>query len=386
MRLRRRLLTIGHSYVVSLNRRLADALARAGEWEVTAVAPNAFDGDFGRHVLQTSASEACVVRGVDVLGSHPIHLMRYGRALKPILTGERWDLVHCWEEPYVLAAWQIARALPPDVPLVFATFQNISKSYPPPFRWIERTAMRRATGIVAFGHTVRETLRARGWSRVPTQVIPPGVDIERFRPDPSRRAATRRDLGWHDETPVIGFLGRLVPQKGLSVLTEALEHVSAPWRLLVVGSGPGGAAVRQWAARHPGRAAVVSGVAHDEVPAFVNAMDVLCAPSLTTPSWREQFGRMLIEAFAAGVPVIASDSGEIPFVVGETGIVVPEGDVAAWARAIDALLGDPARRITLAAGGRARAELEYAWDVVARRHLEFFEELVGAARRVAVPA
>lgn len=376
--MRRRLLTIAHSYVVTLNRRLAHELALAGNWDVTAVAPRRFHGDFGWHTLSVGADEACRVRGLDVHGSRSAHLMRYG-GLAEILR-EPWDLVHCWEEPYVVAAWQVARGLPAAVPLVVATFQNIPKTYPPPFNWIERRVMRRATGIVAFGRTVHETLAARGHGHLPTRVIPPGVDAGLFRQDAERRRTTRNGLGWHDDVPVVGFLGRLIPQKGLSVFTAALDSVTAPWRALVVGAGPEEAAIRDWAARYPGRVAIVTDAGHADVPPLLDAMDLLCAPSLTTAAWREQFGRMLIEAFASGVPVVASDSGEIPFVVGDAGVVVPEGDVAAWGTAIGGLLADAPRRAALAARGRARVDETFAWPVVARRHLDFFDELVGADR------
>jgi glycosyltransferase involved in cell wall biosynthesis len=118
-------------------------------------------------------------------------------------------------------------------------------------------------------------------------------------------------------------------------------------------------------------------VAHDGVPAHLNAMDVLCAPSRTTPRWREQLGRMLTEAMACGVPVIGSDSGEIPHVVGGAGLVAPEDDVAAWTRALATLLADGAKGDELAARGLARVRDEYALDVVARRHLDFFRGLAG---------
>ena len=118
-------------------------------------------------------------------------------------------------------------------------------------------------------------------------------------------------------------------------------------------------------------------MAHAEVPAHLNAMDVLCAPSQTTPRWREQFGRMLIEAMACGVPVLASLSGEIPYVVADAGVLLPEDDVAAWTAALTRVLTDAGLRRTLADQGLARARTEYAWPVVARRHLAFFDELVG---------
>ena len=370
---RRRLLTIGHSYCVELNRRLPQELARLGEWDVTAVAPARFKGDFGWHTTTAGPEEACRVVPVPVHFGGRVHTMLYGGDLGRLLH-EPWDVVHCWEEPYVASAAQIANATALRVPLVFATFQNIVKHYPIPFNWIERSAMRRADAMIAFGHTARIVLDERGWQQ-PARTIPPGVDVVHFRPDAAQRDDTRRRFGWTDETPVVGFVGRFVPEKGISLLMNVLDSLKTPWRALFIGSGPLAPQVEAWSRRHGGNVRVQSGVGHDEVPAFMNAMDVLCAPSQSTARWREQFGRMLIEAFACGVPVVASNSGEIPHVVGDAGVLVAEGDRAGWVTALTALLEDPARRAELVRRGRARAETIYAWPVIARQHLKFFEEL-----------
>ena len=374
---RRRLLTIGHSYCVTLNRRLADEIARRGEWDVTAVGPARFLGDFGWHVLEPGPAEACAIVAVPVYCSRRVPVMLYSRRLRAVLS-QPWDLVHCWEEPYVAAAAQVARWMPRGTPLVFATFQNIAKSYPPPFNWIERYAMARADGIVAFGHTVFDVLRQRGFTRVPARVIPPGVDVSHFVPDLHARAAVRRELGWQDDVPVVGFLGRLVREKGISLLTGVLDRLTAPWRALFVGSGPLEADLQAWARRYPGRAVLQPAVGHDQVARYLNAMDVLAAPSQTTERWREQFGRMLIEAFACGVPVVASDSGEIPHVVGDAGIVVGEQDADAWRHTLEHLLTNPARRHDLGERGRRRAADLFAWSVVAAQHLDFFESIIDA--------
>jgi glycosyltransferase involved in cell wall biosynthesis len=371
---RRRLLTIGHSYCVELNRRLPQELARSGDWDVTAVAPARFKGDFGWHTTTAGLDEACRVVPVPVHFAGRVHTMVYGRQLARLLR-EPWDVVHCWEEPYVASAAQVAHATALRVPLVFATFQNIVKRYPMPFNWIERSAMRRADAVIAFGDTARAVLEERGWQQ-PVRTIPPGVDVVRFAPDAARRDATQRRLGWADDTPVVGFVGRFVPEKGVGLLMSVLDRLTTPWRALFIGSGPLGPQVHAWSRRHGDRVRVQSAVAHDEVPAFMNVMDVLCAPSRSTARWREQFGRMLIEAFASGVPVLASDSGEIPYVVADAGVLVAEGDEAAWLAALGALLGDPARRAGLARRGRVRAETVYAWPVIARHHLDFFQELM----------
>lgn len=374
----KRLLTVAHSYVVGLNRRLAHEMAvqGAGEWEVTAIAPQAYTGDLRRIHVEPVPDEACRVESIPVLLDAVPPLMMYGRGLRAALRG-RWDVVHCWEEPYVAAGFQIARQAPASARFVFATFQNVAKRYPPPFNWFERAVVSRADGWVAFGRTIHDTQLARGhYAAVPSRVIPPGVDTDRFAPSAEARARIRRGLRWNDDTPVVGFLGRFVHAKGVRVLTSALERIGRPWRALFVGDGPERPLIEAFASAHPGSVAIATGVAHADVPDYLNAMDVLCAPSLTTAGWREQFGRMSIEAMACGVPVVGSDSGEIPHVVGDAGVIVPEADADAWASALDALLADDCARRALAGRALARARAQYAWPPIARAHLDFFSELL----------
>lgn len=372
---RRRLLTIGHSYCVAANRRMAHELALTGDWDVTVVGPARFRGDFRIHKTVRDPRERCAVEPVPVYFSGRVHTMIYGWRLRELLR-QYWDLVHCWEEPYVAAAAQVAAWTPARVPLVFATFQNIDKSYPPPFNWFEQYTRARADGLVAFGRTVFDVAAARGYSMARACIIPPGVDTVRFAPNPEARSRLRASLGWTDQVPVVGYLGRLVPEKGVRLLTDVLDRLTTPWRALFIGNGPLETDLRTWARRYGDRVALVTTVDHDGVPDWLSAMDVLCAPSQTTPRWREQFGRMLIEAFAAGVPVVASDSGEIPYVVADSGVIVAEQDAPAWERTLSALLPDVERRTALARYGRERAVREYDWRVVARLQSQYFRHIV----------
>lgn len=372
----KRLLTIGHSYVVGANRRLADEMARQGHgrWRVTAAAPSRYPGDLRDIALEPIENEACRVVPLPTYFARSPHVMLYG-GLRGLLA-EGWDVVHCWEEPYVASAAQIARLTPQDASLVFATFQNLGKTYPPPFSWMERRVLQRADGWIAFGDTVHEVQQRRnGYAKIPSKVIPPGVDTRAFAPAAADRIRIRAARGWDDEVPVIGFAGRFVPEKGLSVLAETLMRLTRPWRALFVGGGPELPRLQALSAAFPGRVSIATAVPHDEMPAHFNAMDVLCAPSQTTPKWREQFGRMLIEAMACGVPVIASDSGEIPHVVGDVGILVSERDVPGWTAAVDRVLASAALRRDLADRGLRRARTRFALAAVARCHLDFFEGL-----------
>jgi len=372
-----RILTIGHSYVVSENRRLAHEMGvqGRGQWEVTAVAPSTFRGDLGPLRAERRDGEALELRTVQARWNRHIHFMRYAH-LAAALRGN-WDVVHAWEEPYIAAGAQIAAAAPPSACFVVSTFQNISKQYPWPLSSYEESTMARADGWIAFGRTVHETLVAReGYAGTPSRIIPPGVDLGTFAPDTAAGAAIRQRLGWEDAVPVAGYLGRFEPQKGIETLTAALERCTTPWHALFVGGGSLEPFLQHFASRHPAHVRIITGVPHDEVPAWLNAMSLLCAPSVTTAKWREQFGRMLIEAMACGVPVAGSNSGEIPHVIEDAGLVVPEQDVEAWVRVLERVLPDPAERTRLGAVGRERAAATFSWPVVARAHLDWFEELL----------
>jgi phosphatidyl-myo-inositol dimannoside synthase len=374
----RQLLSVGHSYCVALNRRLTDEMARIGSprWQVTTIAPRLFRGDLGSIRTEASPCEASALRTLPAYLTGRIHVFFYGPELAAALR-DTWDMVHCWEEPFILAGGQVAWWTPRSIPLVFWTCQNVPKRYPPPFSRIEQYSVERCAGWIALGQTSVDALLSKGYGRRPHRVLPLGVDTKRFRPDRVARQHTRSRLAWTDGgPPVVGFLGRFVEEKGLKMLTAVLDDLRTEWRALLVGGGPLETDLRRWAELHGNRVRIVTGVEHSAVPAYLNAMDVLCAPSQTRVKFKEQFGRMLIEAFACGVPVIASDSGEIPFVVEDAGVIVGEHDRDAWADALATLLENPSNRRELEVRGLERARSVYAWPVVARQHLSFLEEVL----------
>lgn len=374
----RRLLSIGHSYCVALNRRLAEEMTRAGgsSWQVRAVAPSFFHGDLGPIRTQQNPREICGLNTVKAYLTRSLHMFFYGVRLHELLR-EQWDMVHCWEEPYVVAGWQVARWTPKKTPWVFWTAQNIYKNYPQPFASMERYCVNRCAGWLACGATTLASAAKRGYEGKPHQIISLGVDVEHFKPDAACTRRMREHLGWdHEGPPIVGFVGRFVEEKGVRALMQVLDALHSPWRALLIGGGPLEMEVRRWSHGHGDRVRILTGVTHSEVPRFINAMDVLCAPSQTTAQWREQFGRMLVEAFACGVPVIASDSGEIPYVVGQAGIIASENEQGAWVEGLGTLLESPKLRAEYSKRGLDRARTEYAWPIIARKHLEFFDGLV----------
>jgi glycosyltransferase involved in cell wall biosynthesis len=118
----------------------------------------------------------------------------------------------------------------------------------------------------------------------------------------------------------------------------------------------------------------------NDVPAELRRLDALALPSHTTRAWKEQFGRVLIEAMSCGVPVVGSSSGEIPNVIGDAGLIYPEGDVRALAATLGRLAEQPELYADLAGRGRARVLEHYTQAALARQYYEVYREMV--ARRV----
>jgi glycosyltransferase involved in cell wall biosynthesis len=378
---RLRVLTIGHSHVVRLNRRLAAALAAQG-WEVAAVAPQFMHGDLRPIPFEPDHDHSYTAHPVPAYGTRSLHTFLYGRTVRHLLR-DRWDIIHVWEEPFVLAGAQIAHWIPRSTPFVFVSYQNLEKRYPPPFRWTERYALGRAAGWVTGSQTVTDVLRNKPlYAAKPHALIPLGVDPVAFHPDAEAGKTVRRELGWDgDGPPVVGYLGRFVPEKGIALIVQALNNLKVPWRVLFVGGGPLEADLQAFANKFPDRVRIANAVPHDRVPAYLNAMDLLVAPSQTTPVWKEQLGRMLIEAFACGVPVVASDSGEIPHVVADAGIILPESNIAAWTETLGRLLTDAVERSRLGEAGLERCRQYYFWESVARQYDTFFRKILDSRKQ-----
>jgi glycosyltransferase involved in cell wall biosynthesis len=228
-----------------------------------------------------------------------------------------------------------------------------------------------------------EVLRRKGY-RGPVTILPAGIDPHVYNATPAVLTRTPGEV-------VLGFVGRIAEEKGLSTMLRALKLIeSLPWRLVVVGTGPYDAVFDAETARLGllDRIERRGYVPHTEAPAYLAALDVLLLPSETRPNWKEQFGRVLVEAMACGTPVIGSDSGEIPHVIAATGggLVFPEGEARALAQCIEALVTDPARRRAIGAAGRAHVRLRYTNDALARRFAESMVEAMATRRLATAPS
>lgn len=312
------------------------------------------------------------------------HIQLFAYDPRPIIKALREhqpDLIDMSHEPYSVAAAEIltlCKWFAPQVPIVMHTNQNIFRNYPPPFNWLEQRAFKRIAAAYACSETVREVLCAKGFDK-PAPVITYGVDTEAFHPRAAVKDASDRGL-------TIGFVGRMLPGKGLNVLANALEKLRAEaWQLLVVGDGPEreGFERRLSEAGLRDRAEFTGAINFALVPQYFHRLDLMVIPTETTKRIREQFGRVIVEAMASGVPVIGSTCGAIPEVIGDAGLVFPEGDADALAGALRRMLTDEDLRERLSLAGQARVE-QYSWERVAEKTYELYRQVLKSREKAAM--
>jgi len=246
----------------------------------------------------------------------------------------------------------------------------------PVSRQVLARVLRRARHVVAAGgYPAAEAERAAG-SPLRTTVVPPGVDVDRFRPlDPTERSSARRDFGLNDDDEVVVGISRLVPRKGFDVVIRAVARLS-PSRprlvLLIAGAGRDRDRLEKVAADVGAPVRFLGRVTNDEIPLLYGCADV--SMMLCRNRWggleQEGFGIVFVESAACGVPQIAGRSGGAAEAVadGETGFVVDDPtDVTHVAERLERILTDDALRSHMAEASRRRAVTEFSYDVLARR-------------------
>lgn len=354
-----RVLMLSKACVVGTYQRKLEEMARQPDLDALRVLVPPFwrDPDRGALHLERAHVAGYDLRVTPIRFNGQFHLHYYPRFGAEVRRFQP-DIVHIDEEPYNVATWHALRAARrAGAKTLFFTWQNINRRYPWPARLGERWVLRHVDHAIAGTAGAAEVWRAKGY-RGPLAVIPQfGVDPDLFRPaDRPRQGGTFK----------VGFVGRLVEEKGGAHLLDALSTLEGVWQLDIIGDGPQKNALQEQARRLRVADRVTFGTLPSvRMPGYYQGLDVLAVPSLTRPNWKEQFGRVIIEAMACGVPVIGSDSGAIPDVIGEAGLVFPEANTAALAEQLRQMMHDPGLRRDLAARGRQRVLAHFTQAQVA---------------------
>ncbi len=352
-------------------RKLEELAALPGVEKLTVVVPPYWDEvRVGRTHLEKKFTQGyeLIVSPMWLNGHHHTH---FYPGLGKLVKQHRPDLLHADDESFNLATFEgIWLAERYGAASVFYNYANIFRNYPPPFSLFEKYNFKHANAALACNQEAFDILRRRGFEK-PLDICPQfGVDLSiTHRTDPPAGFA-------QPDTFTIGYFGRLVAEKGLDTLVEASAHLKGDWRLVFIGKGAVQPDLEAQVERLKltGRVSFLPMVPSTEVAACMSGLDVFVLPSRTTSNWKEQFGRVLIESMACQVPVVGSDSGEIPHVIGEAGLVFPEGDALALAAQLQKLSDSTPLRKELAAKGLERVTQNYTQLQIARQHLKLYHK------------
>ncbi len=341
-----------------------------------------------------------VVEGYTGSGEYAVHRLparfaRQGRqnlhtyqGVDRLLHDLQPDIIHLEEEPESLVSRQIikiALRLPRPPKIALFTWRNLDR---PPTEWsilqpqryiypaVEEFVLAHTDHLIAGNQEAVDIFTKKGY-QFPMTVIPQyGVNPDVYKPLPAD-PALKQNHGLR--RTVIGYVGRMLSMKGIDTLLQAFADVATEeMSLLLLGSGSDADDLRAQAEKLGlgDQFVMIASVPAAEVVRYLNCMDIMVLPSRTTRAWKEQFGRVLIEAMACKVPVIGSSSGEIPHVIGGAGMVFAEGDAGELSRKLQRLLKDPELLRRLARNGRERVEGVYSNQRLAERIYDVYREML----------
>lgn len=289
------------------------------------------------------------------------------------------DIVHIFEEPYSLACFQmvtLAKIASPRSKIIVQSFENMIIIQRFPFSLIERFVLNNTNLLISIPKEGELVWRNKGYSGTIKQ-LPVGLDENLFKKTesflPDYPFLNKRDK------IQIGYVGRLSPEKGLSLLLRAASNLlkrSSDFELLIIGNGERkrfeSLAVELGIKE---KTVFIDALPNYQLPIIYSKIDILVLPSTTTAKWKEQFGRVLIEAMACEVAVVGSSSGEIPFVVRDAGIIFQEGDIAALTKVLEGLIVNSDMRDKLGKAGRKRVLENFTWTSVAERLCNSYDSI-----------
>lgn len=396
-----RVLIVSHSSVVDVYQDKLRYIAETPGIELTLLVPDRFT-EGGRDIVafKGHGGYEVIARPQRALWKNRLNAFTFS-GLSSVFRKVQPEVLHIEEEPESLAAVQLVRhalRMKKRPVIVDFTWRNMEV----PLASLHAYDPRRAVYMLTQGMTlphfdgmIAGSVESEGYLRKldyegPVRVIPQyGVAPERYHPR-SDVAVTREKHGLGNGSPsdliTIGFVGRVMKMKGLDSLIDAFALIqNRNVQLVILGGGDYVQATREraQAAGLSGKVHFIEGVPAAEVPPLLAAMDVVCVPSLTTDTWREQFGRVIIEAMACGVAVIGSTSGEIPHVVGNAGIIVEEGNTQAWADALIRVVDNPSLLEDMRTAGIHRVATNYTNERIASQITDYYAELTATRAKPA---
>ena len=375
-----RVLIIDKTAVLEKYQQKCEELAECSDIDLTLFAPEVWAENFQEIPIEKTTDPnynirtgRCFFKGYENRGFY------YDLSLSRAIRDEQPNVICMLEEPFSLFALETVffrNRFAPDASLVFYTSDNHSWNHDYPYRpsaiyeRIFNYTVANADYAAAVNEEARQILESKGFDG-PIELFSWGLDRQYFREQDAPELRDRLEL----DGPVVGYVGRLIEVKGVATLLEAVAGMDECVSVLIVGDGPDREMFESVAADLDiADQTVFAGyVEPEEMDRYYGVMDTLVLPS--HEEFKERFGRVLIEAMACGVPVVASETGGIPEVVDNAGLLFEDRNVEQLHDHLETVLYDEKRQSELICKGKQRVENNYTWSA-------FAEQLHGIIRRV----
>jgi glycosyltransferase involved in cell wall biosynthesis len=367
-----KVLMVSKACVAGAYQRKLEAIAALGV-ELTVVVPPRWEDERGSLMLERKHTSGYRLVESPLRFNGHFHLHYYPQ-LRRWLQSTRPDIVHVDEEPGDFVAFHTIRnAVHAGARPLFFSWQNLMRVYPPPFRWFAQYAFNRCSHALAGNADAERVLRAKGYRGIIRLIPQFGVDPEIFKPVVRPEAERNRPF-------TLAYAGRMTAVKGVDILLRAAAGIKRDWRLRLIGNGPERDNLRRLAHELDisDKACFEPQLASSEMPRVYGEVDLYVLPSRSAPNWTEQFGRVLIEAMACGVPVIGAATGEIPNTIGDAGLTFAENDAAGLQAQIERVMTDETLRRDLQERGLRRVLQNFTQASIAHQTVEVYREMLDA--------
>ncbi|MCC3423400.1 MAG: glycosyltransferase family 4 protein [Microcoleus sp. PH2017_29_MFU_D_A] len=388
-----RILVASHTYIVDINREKFKILANLEpDIEVTIVVPRRWKpGGVQNKIIETEfyQEDSFKIVPISNFSQNNQGLLTFGTDIIRLLHEFKPQIIQVEQGSKSLAYSQLIilnKLLKLQAKNILFTWWNLSYELKWPISLLENCNLQNTDGIIAGNLDGSKILHQRGYTGAMAVMPQLGVDEKLFVPA-AKDIELSRKFGIKPTDFVVGFVGRFVEEKGLLTLAEALAGLKQlSWKWLLVGQGKLRSHLeekcREWGISD--RIIWVESVSHEEIPPYINLMNCLVLPSqtsykfktLTTVGWKEQFGHVLIEAMACKIPVIGSDCGEIPHVIGDAGLVFPEGNAGILRDCLQQLMEARDFAVDLGDRGYHKVMTSYTNQALAEQLLDFYKQLL----------
>lgn len=376
------ILVISHTYIAKINRDKWKSLATLyPNCNITVIIPQKWPTYLFIHEVKNLDTEflpncsfiaiKTFFAGNEVLYFyHPKKLFQTIKRFRP-------DIIHIEQGDNALSYFQaiiFSKIINPNVTCIFFTWINwhhkFSLKYRLTLKWIEKINLKLSNGAIVGNHDAQKILTSKGFIK-PTLVLPQlGVNLTTFIPK-------NKNLS----KKTIGYIGRLVDEKGIELLIDAfalLEKTISNWTMRIIGGGPMQkniiSLINNYHLQH--KISLEPPVTHHDVANILPQIDILVLPSYDTPAWKEQFGHIIIEAMACAIPVIGSSAGEIPNVIKDAGIIFEQKNLHSLLESLKTLMQDEQLREQIGTAGLKRVNMYYSHQAVAKATYQFWQSFL----------